>query len=104
MAWLYFASLLISLGCLGLVDWRYKLALFYDYRRTLKTILPVIGIFIVWDILGILLGIFYHGGSQFSLPIRLAPEFPVEELLFLTLLSYVSLLLYNYWGRQCSRI
>lgn len=51
--------------------------------------------FIIWDILGIALGIFFHGDSPYSLPFRIAPEFPIEELFFLYLLTYTTLVVYN---------
>lgn len=95
MEWLYLISLIVSIGCLGLLDWRYKLALWYDRRRTLITLSIGVLVFIVWDLLGIQLGVFFHGNSQYSLPLRLLPEFPVEEIFFLILLCYCTLLIYR---------
>lgn len=103
MEWLYLCSLLVSIGCLALLDHRYTLAFFHDPKRTVRTLLPAIGLFVIWDMLGIYLGIFYHGGSMFALPFRIAPEFPIEEIVFLFLLCYVTLLLYVGWERKCSR-
>ena len=101
MAWLYLVGLCVGLIGLGLIDWRYKLALFSfsERRRSLLTIAVVVGMFIVWEALGIFLGIFFHGGSSYSLSFRLAPEFPLEELFFLTLLSYSALITYRLVSR-----
>jgi lycopene cyclase domain-containing protein len=99
MEWIYFIGLSVSLLCLSFIDYRFKLAFFHDARRTAITLAVAIGLFIIWDILGITLGIFYHGGSSFTLPVRLLPEFPIEELLFLTLLTYVTLLAYRWFER-----
>ncbi len=99
MEWIYFTGLSISLLCLSFIDYRFKLAFFHDARRTAITLAVAIGLFIIWDILGIALGIFYHGGSSFTLSVRLLPEFPIEELLFLTLLTYVTLLAYRWFER-----
>jgi lycopene cyclase domain-containing protein len=96
MSWLYLALLIISIGCLMLIDWRYKLAFFSHTKRTALTLAVVIGLFVVWDVLGIRLGIFFHGGSDFTLPLRLLPEFPLEELFFLLLLSYSTLIAYRF--------
>lgn len=96
MQWLYLAGLIIAIGCLVIVDYKFKLAFFYQWQRTLMTLLIAIWLFIVWDIFGIKLGIFFHGDSQFSLPIRIIPEFPLEELFFLFLLTYVTLLIYRF--------
>jgi lycopene cyclase domain-containing protein len=93
--WLYLTGLCVSLAGLAVLDYRYKLAFWHNAPRTRWTIGAAVGIFVIWDILGILLGIFFHGGSPWTLPLRILPEFPVEELFFLTLLCYVTLLLYR---------
>ena len=99
--WFYLLGLCISIGGLALLDHRYKLAFWHNARQTGWTIGTAVAIFIIWDILGIVLGIFYHGGSPWTLPLRLLPEFPIEELFFLTLLCYVTLLLYRGLERKC---
>lgn len=91
----YFVALLVSLCGLAVIDWRHKLAFWVDRKRTLLTIGISVLVFTIWDIAGIGLGIFLHGNSQYTLPLRLGPEFPFEELLFLTLLCYVTLLLFQ---------
>ncbi len=96
MMFLYLIGLIVAISCLVLIDYRYTLAFFYDRRRTIMTLMTAIGLFVIWDILGINLGIFFHGGSSFSLPFRLLPEFPIEELFFLLLLTYVTLIVYRF--------
>ena len=93
--WSYLAGLIVALGCLSLIDRRLKLAFWHDARISLQTIAVTVGIFVIWDLLGIALGIFYSGGSLYSLPFMILPEFPIEELFFLMLLSYTTLLLYR---------
>jgi lycopene cyclase domain-containing protein len=95
MQWLYLLTLLVSIGGLLITDHRWKLAFYRDAWRTLKTLGLAIGVFILWDLLGISLGIFFHGGSAFTLPYRLAPEFPIEEIVFLFLLTYSALIVYH---------
>jgi len=95
MQWLYLSGLVLALSCLVLIDWRYKLAFFYASKRAILTLTIAIGLFIIWDFFGIRLGIFFHGGSDYTLPIRLFPEFPIEELFFLALLTYSALLIYR---------
>lgn len=92
--WSYLIGLVIALFCMGLIDRRYRLALWNDARRTIATIAVGVGIFIVWDLLGIGLEIFFHGDSSYSLPFTLLPEFPVEEFFFLILLCYTTLIIY----------
>ena len=86
MQWIYLVALMVSVTGLATIDWRYKVAFWYDAKRTILTIATAVVIFVIWDVLGIALGIFFHGGSQYSLPFRLMPEFPIEELFFLVLL------------------
>ena len=95
MEWLYLAGLAFSIFGLGVLDWRYKLAFWYAPRRAAATIATTMLVFIVWDILGIALGIFRHGESPYALPFVIAPEFPLEELFFLFLLSYCTLIIYR---------
>ena len=95
MQWLYLIGLLFGIGGLLLIDRRLKLAFWRDGKRTAKTLALAIAIFIVWDFLGISLGIFFHGGSAYTLPFRLAPEFPIEEIAFLFLLTYSTLVVYH---------
>lgn len=94
-SYFYLAALVISIGCLILTDYRYRLAFWYDARRTAWTLAIAVVVFIVWDAIGISLGIFFKGDSPYMLPWTIAPEFPVEELFFLFLLTYVTLLIYR---------
>lgn len=93
--WAYFIALLVSISGLLLIDWRHKLAFFYRPKQAALTVGIGMAIFIVWDLLGIHLGIFFSGGSAYALPFMIAPDFPIEELLFLFLLCHVTLLLYR---------
>ncbi len=95
MQWLYLVCLLISIGGLVTIDHRWKLAFWRDASRTAKTLILAIIVFVLWDLIGISLGIFFHGGSGFTLPLRLAPEFPIEEIIFLFLLTYSALIIYH---------
>lgn len=104
MEWLYLISILIGITGMAIIDWRYKLAFWCDKKRTIATVAVAVLIFIVWDFLGIFLGIFMHGQSPYALPFTLAPEFPLEELFFLILLCYCTLVIYNGVSSWRSRI
>ena len=95
MQWFYLIGLLIGITGLLIIDRRWKLAFWLDAKRTIATLGTAIAVFVLWDFLGIFLGIFYHGESKFSLPYTLAPEFPIEEIVFLFLLSYSALIIYQ---------
>ena len=94
MQWLYLIGLVISIGGLLMIDWRHKLAFFKFPRRAAVTIGIAMSLFIIWDLLGIHAGVFFSGGSAYSLPFMIVPDFPIGGLFLLFLLSYVTLLLY----------
>lgn len=92
----YLLCLIGALTCIGLIDWRYKLALFRDRNRTLLIVGLVVAFFVTWDIAGIALGIFAQGQTPYNLAFSIAPEFPLEEALFLTHLSYTTLVAWRF--------
>jgi len=95
MQWFYLIGLLIGISGLLLIDRRWKLAFWRDGKRTALTLLVAVLVFVLWDFFGIYVGVFFHGGSDYSLPFRLAPEFPIEEIVFLFLLTYSTLIVYH---------
>lgn len=100
MQWLYLIALIVSIGGLLVIDWRHKLAFFDQPKRAAAVVAISMAVFIAWDLLGIHLGIFFSGGSTFALRFMIVPDFPVEELFFLFLLSHLTLLLYNGVSRR----
>lgn len=100
MHFAYMFALLLSLFGMYMIDRRFKLCFYTDPRRTAFVLLCSVGVFTVWDLAGIALGIFSKGASDYSLAFELVPQFPIEELLFLLLLSYISLLSYVYITRR----
>jgi lycopene cyclase domain-containing protein len=88
----YLGALLLALGGLAMIDHRWRLA-FWDRPRT-ATLCVGIGVvgFLLWDAAGLLLGIFARGESPHMTGLLLAPDLPVEEAVFLTLLCYNALL------------
>jgi lycopene cyclase domain-containing protein len=91
----YLFGLLIAIAGLLVIDARFALAFWHDRVRTIMVMVVGMGVFIVWDVLGIGFGIFLHGSSLYSLPFVIAPQFPVEEIFFLFVLNYTTLLLYR---------
>ena len=101
---MYLGCLCFSLLGLGILDYRYRLALFFDHIRTLKIVAIIVALFIAWDSLGIMLGIFFIGKTKYLTGIRLGHEFPLEELFFLLLLTYVTLLMWRLLEEKWPRI
>lgn len=100
---IYGFSLLGALFCMGLIDYKHQYAFFGDRRRTLRTLAPAIVIFIAWDVIGIIAKIFSDGDGRFRSGIELGPHFPIEEILFLTLLNYTALILWCSLRTKVSR-
>ena len=100
MSGAYLAGLVVSLAGLGLLDWRYRVALFAEARRTLATVGIGVAVFLAWDLVGVGLGIFFRGDSRFLTGVQIAPEVPLEELFFLTLLVYQTLLIWLALSRK----
>ncbi|GMA35699.1 lycopene cyclase domain-containing protein [Demequina litorisediminis] len=98
--WLYLSALLISIGGLATLDWRYRVALFAEPRRTVLTLLIAVAFFLAWDLVGTGLGIFFIGAGPYQSGILIAPEVPLEEVFFLTLLTYQTLLLWRAFARR----
>ncbi|TPW77696.1 lycopene cyclase domain-containing protein [Schumannella soli] len=95
MSILYLVALAISLTGMVVLDRRFRLFFWRDARRA-AIVLPVgILLFLVWDLFGIGLGIFFRGETVFMTGLQLAPELPVEELFFLTLLCYLTMNVYG---------
>ena len=103
MQFAYLVILLTVIACLVLVDRRYKLAFFYNLKRTALTLGIAIWLFIAWDIFGIKFDIFFHGGSPYTLPVRIIPDFPFEEILFLFVLTYSALLIYRFVEKRSAK-
>lgn len=91
----YLIGLLIPTFCMGLLDRRFGLALWRAPRRTLLVLALGIAYFLAWDLAAIAAGHYGMGQSALMTGIMLAPELPLEELVFITFLCYLTLVL---WG------
>ncbi|MET4637834.1 lycopene cyclase domain-containing protein [Mycetocola sp. 2940] len=93
MSVVYLLVLLASIGCMVLLDRRFSLFFWRDARRATFVLLAGVLFFVLWDLLGIGLGIFYRGETSFMTGLVVAPELPVEELFFLAFLCYLTMVL-----------
>jgi lycopene cyclase domain-containing protein len=91
----YLSGLIFSLVGLGLLDWRFRTAFTINKKAAAFAILIPTIFFIIWDVAGIAMGIFFRGDTSHLTGIVLAPEFPIEELFFLLLLNYTALTLFT---------
>lgn len=98
MSFLYLGALLVSIAGLASLDFKHKLALGKSKAYRCLLIISV-AFFLVWDLAGIALGIFFRGNAGHLTGITLSKELPIEEIFFLIVLSYSALLLLKAFGR-----
>ncbi len=102
----YLGALLVSFGCMLLVDARWKLALWSprtgQWRgvrvlpggwRAVALLLGGLVGFILWDLVAIDLGFYGRGSGSALLGIELLPHIPVEEFIFVLFLCHITLVL-----------
>ena len=95
MGVLYLLFLLLSLGCMVLLDHRVRLFFFADARRAAAVLVIGVLFFTGWDLAGIGSDIFYRGETPFMLGLTLAPHLPVEEIFFLAFLCYLTMVVFG---------
>lgn len=97
MSLAYLGILAGGLACMAMLDVRFRLVFAAPGRARAAALVIGLGLafFLAWDLLGIGLGIFHRGENPVSTGILLAPELPVEELVFLAFLCYLTLVLYT---------
>jgi lycopene cyclase domain-containing protein len=98
MPGLYLAGLAVALVGMTVLDRRFGL---FFWRAPIRAaVVMVVGIvfFLVWDLAGIGLGVFFVGDTVLLTGVMVAPEVPLEELFFLALLCYVTMDLVGFVG------
>ena len=103
MSFAYLAALLVSIAGVGMLDHRFRLFFFDRPARAAVVLVVGVGFFVLWDLVGVGLGIFFRGPTSYMTGALLAPELPVEELGFLSLLCYLTMTLYVAAGRSLAR-
>ena len=103
MNFLYLAALLVSLTGMVMLDSRFTLFFWQDARRATAVLTTGIVFFLVWDLTGIDAGVFFRGEGQWMTGLQLAPELPIEEVFFLTLLCYMTMNVFVALGRAVSK-
>ncbi len=94
----YLVALAVALTGMVLLDRRFGLFFWRDARRAGIVLVTGVVFFLVWDLGGILLGIFFRGQTDFMTGLLIGPELPIEEVFFLTLLCYNTMNAYTAAG------
>lgn len=104
MSVVYAAALLVSIAGMAVLDHRFRLFFAAAPRRAAVVLAAGVVFFLLWDVAGIALGVFFRGQTPYMTGWLLAPELPVEELLFLVLLCYLTMNLYGALGRRSAGV
>lgn len=83
------------------LDWRYRLAWFWQPRRALLYIAIGLTFFLLWDIAGITLDVFSTNQQWVSGLYIGTPDLPIEEIGFLIFFNYFVLCS---WRFACIRM
>lgn len=95
MGVVYLAALLVSLCCMLLLDWRFRLFFWRDAVSAAVVTLVGLAFFLAWDLAGIAGGIFFRGEGVIATGILLAPELPLEEPVFLLFLVVCTMVIFT---------
>ncbi|ROQ58972.1 lycopene cyclase domain-containing protein [Rathayibacter sp. PhB152] len=100
MGLLSLGALLFSLAGQVVLDRKYSLTFWRDPTKATWVMALGIAFFLVWDVVGIGLGIFFRGTTTVMTGVLLAPELPLEEPFFLALMCYVTLNVLGWISRR----
>jgi lycopene beta-cyclase len=92
--------LLLMAACLAItlpLEWVFRARVYRRPRRLLRAMLPMLVIFLVWDIVGIVRGHWTYS-EQFTTGILLPFDVPLEELVFFIVIPICALLTFESVG------
>lgn len=96
----YISILVLSLLGFAIIDHKFKLVFWKNPKWAAIVVSIGVLFFSIWDVAGIFLNIFFTGSTKFITGLMLSPDFPVEELFFLTLLCYQTLIFWELLKRR----
>ena len=99
----YLFVLVFSLSGLAYLDYQKKLALFWYPKKVALIILATVLFFLVWDVTGIVLDVFSTNSEWVSGVYFITPNLPLEEFLFLSLLSYQTILFWRWQMKKTEK-
>jgi lycopene cyclase domain-containing protein len=100
---LYLAALAIALTGMVMLDRRFRLFFWSAPRRAAIVLIVGVVFFLAWDLAGVGLGVFFRGETDFMTGLQVAPEVPLEEVFFLTLLCYLTMNVYTFVAARLLR-
>ncbi|WP_405218849.1 lycopene cyclase domain-containing protein [Agrococcus sp. Ld7] len=95
MMFAYLGALLLAALGTGAMDARWRLAIFHDAGRALAAVGATAVVLLLIDMAGIATGNFRLGASPWMTGVEVLPHLPIEELVFIVFLAYVSLVAFS---------
>ena len=95
MGVVYVLLLIAGIGCMLLLDRRFRLFFWHDPAVASLVTAMGTGLFLVWDVAGIAAGVFLRGEGGAATGIVLAPELPLEEPVFLIFLVLCTMVIFT---------
>lgn len=95
MGAVYLLSLLTGIGCMLLIDWRFRLFFWHNAAAAALVTAAGTAFLLLWDAAGIAGGIFLRGDAAVASGVEIAPELPLEEPVFLVFLVLCTMVLYT---------
>lgn len=89
---LYLGGILTAFAGMGIIDWRWKVALFRAPGPTLVVVAITLVVLLLFDITGLLLGVF-SAGSRVMGVYLFSRDMPLEEIFLLTFFGYFTLIM-----------
>lgn len=89
---LYLGGILGAFTGMGIIDWRWKVALFRDPGHTIVVVAITLVVLLLFDISGLLLGVF-SAGSRVMGVFLFSRDMPLEEIFLLTFFGYFTLVM-----------
>ena len=86
--------LAVLVGCLACALWLeplLRVGVLRRWRRILLTLLPVVAVFVVWDLVAIAVGHWWYDGGQI-IGLILPGGLPIEEVLFFVIVPLCAIL------------
>lgn len=95
MGFVYLLLLLVGIGCMLLLDRRFRLFFWRDPAIAVLVTALGTALFLLWDLTGIAAGVFLRGEGMIASGIVLAPELPLEEPVFLVFLVLCTMVVFS---------
>lgn len=91
----YLLALVTVLSCMAAMDHRWRLFFWADARKAWTVFAAGFALFLAWDLVALELALYERGRSEFMTGLEVAPDLPVEELLFVAFLPYLTMVLHG---------